>query len=141
MIGDKLKIAYGGVECGFVTLRVNEGFNAYEFIFDETLSDPFPKLVNMFARVRNGESCSENLVDAYDRRIAVMKISARVEGNNVFLTIELVKKEFSTGFWAINISRILIRAFCMSATAQARVFQMRLWKQWRSRGATARKAT
>ena len=95
MIGDKLKITYGGVECGFVTLRVNEGFNVYEFIFDETLSDPFPKLVNLYVHVRNGESCSENLVDAYDRRIAVVKISARIEGNNVFLTIELVKEKLT----------------------------------------------
>ena len=92
MIGEKLKVTYGGVECGFVTLKVKEGFNAYEFIFSEILSDPFPKLVNMFVRVRNGESCTEDFFDAYDRRIVVLKISARVEGYDVILSIELVKE-------------------------------------------------
>lgn len=95
MIGEKLKIEYGGVECGFVVLKVKEGFSAYEFIFDETLSDPFPKLVNMYVHVQKGEDCVENLLDAYDRRIVVMKISARVERENVFLTIELVKEKLT----------------------------------------------
>ncbi len=95
MIGEKLKITYDGVECGFVTLKVKEGFNAYEFIFSEILSDPFPKLVNMFVRVRNGESCTEDFFDAYDCRIVVLRISARVEGYNVFLTIELVKENLT----------------------------------------------
>lgn len=95
MFGEKLKIEYGGVECGFVILKIKEGFSVYEFIFDENLSDPFPKLVNFYLNLQNGRNCSESFTDTYDERIIVFKISAQFDNDKVFLTIELTKKEIT----------------------------------------------
>ncbi|MBR4152897.1 MAG: hypothetical protein IKT98_08050 [Selenomonadaceae bacterium] len=88
-----LKIEYGGVECGFVILRIKEGFSIHEFIFDEIMSDPFPELVNLYVHVQRGENYSENFFDTYDENITVLKISARVQKERVLVTVELVKKK------------------------------------------------
>lgn len=91
---DKLIIEYGSIDCGFVDFNFIKSGKLFNFAFDELLSDPLPQLVNLFVHIRRGEPCTENFGDTYDDRIKVLKISVCSVEDEIFLTVEIVKKKF-----------------------------------------------
>lgn len=87
---DSLIVEYGGVECGYITLVVMKGAQAYNFYFDELLDDPLPALVNFFNAVRNGDDFAEAKLMRYDDRVDFkLSFKLRTDGQLRFVA-ELV---------------------------------------------------
>ena len=87
---ENLKIEYGGIECGYISLKFKKDNKNFEIICDELLDDPIPQLVNFFVNIKSGKDCVENFDEMYPNE-KIFCLSTHNIDNKIFLEAKIYK--------------------------------------------------